>query len=59
VGVGTLSGLTTLTSLHLGACRQVTDVGVSRLSGLTALSTLYLSSCPDVTAAGKHALRTA
>jgi hypothetical protein len=52
----TFASLTTLTSLDLTGCGQVSDDGLHALSGLTALTSLNLEDCGQVSDAGLRAL---
>jgi hypothetical protein len=54
-----LRAVSSLTTLDLGGCVNVSDEGLRALSSLTALTTLTLYGCNNVTAAAKQALRTA
>jgi hypothetical protein len=54
-----VSRLTTLTSLGLCICPNLTDEVLRGMSSLTALKFLNLYRCDNVTVAGKQALRTA
>ena len=53
------SSLTSLTSLDVGHCNNVTNEGLQTLSSITALSALNLRGCDNVSAAAKQALRIA
>jgi len=52
----TLAGLTSLTSLNLGGCKQASDGGLRALAGLTALISLDLGHCRKVSDNGLQAL---
>ncbi len=47
-----LRGLTTLHTLNLNGCEQLTDAGLSHLKGLTALQKLDFFKCEHLTDAG-------
>ena len=54
-----LRGLTTLKSLYLGGCTNITDAGLVHLKGLTNLEKLDLFYCDKITAAGVQSLQKA
>lgn len=51
-----LMKVTSLTSLRLARCPEITDVGVAALSQLSRLATLSLAHCAEVTSQGLMAL---
>uniref|UniRef100_A0A061SG64 F-box/LRR-repeat protein 15-like leucin rich repeat domain-containing protein n=1 Tax=Tetraselmis sp. GSL018 TaxID=582737 RepID=A0A061SG64_9CHLO len=54
--VAAVGRLSSLTSLDLGGCAQVTDVGLDALRSLTQLTQLNLSFCHRITASGLASL---
>ena len=55
-GLAALAPLTSLTSLNLAVCKQITDVGVAALAPLISLASLTLGECNRITDVGVAAL---